>query len=606
MVMVLGLGVLAFGQFTGSWDMSISIDPGATQAGDLFMDLTTSLAVDYAVAGWAFASSSTFDTIGWSAQSFTAAGVLGAFTFDAAMYFLPRTVLTAEYIYAAFPQTWSTTAGSIAARNAVWYYCWWMDDDYLTETYGADFDYLTAAGSVSIAGLSFEGFFYLEGYAGDAAAAPVAFFVNETTHYAVQTGGDTAHVLLDSRTPTTLGSGFRFTASGSVGDMTISSYTYFSLTEAWSEVTCGQALTKDGTFTVDGCELGFTETYLHIDGFAFGCATFEVGLDITCAGFNWVSFKASGLDLGLGWAPLVADFQVTFGTISKTVALCFDFTAVETTCFTFGSTLDYSGTAISGITIDSVTLAHEWNGISFSSTTLFDSVSSTVTDDANQVSILAPVTGMTGTATAGTCCADAVAGDAIASIATSAYDVISSGYWEPYCYFTEKYDIWEYFTISSEGDGCCGGAFTFDVTVSFGTKKTLKAMAWDYQFVPVAGTSSPLEAYAYGSGGTYAWQLFLGWLEAGETTTVAAVTGGADANLDGMVDAIVHVADEDAAEQLVIDALYRDATQDQLFQWVSSVIDVSYGLSSTWSLTFGLDIDVYGWNGLDFGFDFAF
>jgi len=588
MVMVLGLGVLAFGQFTGTWDMSISIDPGATQAGDLFIDLSTSLAIDYTVAGWVFGSSSTFDSIGWSAQSFTAAGVLGAFTFDAAMYFLPRTIVTAAYVYTDFPQTFSSTStvynDGPNVQDVNWTSCWWMDDAYLTETYGADFDYLTATGSVSIAGVSFEGFFYLEGYAGDVVAAPVAFYVDDAD-YAVQTAGDTAHVLYDGSKATVLGSGFRFTASGSVGDMTMTSYTYFSLTEAWSTVTCGKALTKAGTYTVNGCDVGFTEEYIHIDGFAFGCATFEIGLDITCEGFEWVSFKASSLDLGLG--SLVADFQVTFGETSKLAALCFDFTALGTTCFTFGATLDYSGTAITGITIDSVTLEHEWNGISFSSTTLFDSVSSTVTSDANQVLILAPVKGMK----------DA-AGLAIASIDTGLV-----GYWTPYCYFTEKYDIWEYFTISSEGDGCCGGAFTFDVTVSFGTKKELDAIAWDYQYAAIADGSGvgPVDWP-----GVRSYKLFTGWFEAGETSTVAVVTGGTDVNGDGMVDAIFHVATKPAVEQLKIGALYEDATQDQLFQWVSSVIDVSYGLSSTWSLTFGLDIDVYGWNGLDFGFEFAF
>jgi len=584
MVMVLGLGALAFGQFTGTWDMSISIDPGATQAGDLFIDLSTSLALDYAVAGWVFGSSSTFDSIGWSAQSFTAGGILGAFTFDAAMYFLPRTIVSAVYAYTIFPQTFS---GKV--YDGYWTSCWWMDDAYLTETYGADFDYLTATGSVSIAGVSFEGFFYLEGYAGDDVANPVAFYV-DAANYAVQTAGDTAHVLYNSEKATALGSGFRFTASGSAGGMTITSYTYFGLTEAWSTVTCGQALTKKGTYTVSGCDVEFTEEYLHIDGFAFGCATFEVGLDITCLGFNWVSFKASSLDLGLGWVPLVADFQVTFGEKSKAAVLCFDFTALETTCFTFGATLDYSGTAITGITIDSVTLEHEWNGISFSSTTLFDSVSSTVTDDANQVLILAPATGMKN-----------ASAKKIASIPNAAD---GAGYWTPYCYYTEKYDVWEYFTVSSEGDSCCGGAVTFELTTSFGTKKELDAIAWDYQFAAI-GDGSGATAVDWPS--IHASKLFTTWLEAGETTTIPAVTGGADVNGDAIVDAIFHdAAATTASEQLKIGALYEDATQDQLFQWVSTVVDVSYGLSSTWSLTFGLDIDVYGWNGLDFGFEFAF
>ena len=371
--------------------------------------------------------------------------------------------------------------------------------------------------------------------------------------------------------------------------MTITSYTYFSLTETFAEVTCGQSLTKSGTYTVDGCALGFTEEYIHVDGFSFGCATFEMGLDITCDGFQWISFKASGLDLGLGWAPLVADFQVTFGETSKTAALCFDFTALETTCFTFGVTLDYSGTAITGVTIDSVTLAQEWNGISFSSTTYFNSFSSTIADDANKILFMVPVTGMKDGS-----------GTTAKNIA-SVDNTDGSGYYDAVCVNTEEYRVWESFTISSEGDSCCGGGFTFDVTTSFGTKYELDAWAYDYQF-DNDGTSPTVH-----NTGTYLA------LETGDAVPTLADIVGGDADGDGVVDIIDYTdtvwastATNKYAEQLLTGTIYEEASQDQLFQWVSTEVDVSYGLSSTWSLTFGLDIDVYGWNGLDFGFEFAF
>ena len=602
-VLILGLGVWAFaGPLTGTWDMSISIDPGATMAGDLFIDLSTSLGIDYTVAGWVFGSSSTFDTIGWSAQSFTASGVLGAFSFESTMNFKPRTVTSVVWDFNNEDDT--SLADAIwdlqATGDVYWTECWATDKDYLTKTYGAAFDDWTAIGSVSIAGVSLEGLFYLKGYAGDAVSAPYAFYETGWPGGGVplvQTAGDTNHVLYDGSVAGTTGSGFRFMVSGSAGGMTITSYTYFSLSESFAKVTCGQSLTKSGKFTVDGCAVGFTEEYIHVDDFSFGCVTFEMGLDITCAGFNWISFKASGLDLGLGWAPLVADFQVTFGTLTKTAALCFDFTALETTCFTFGMTLDYSGTAITGVTIDSVTLEHAWNGISFSSTTYFNSFSSIVTDKANQFLFLVPVTGMTD--------AD---GDAIPSESyteeNEQYDF--HGYFDAVCIPTEEYKVWESFTISSEGDSCCGGGFTFDISTSFGTKYELDAYAWRYVFNNAAGVDTHVAFWDF-------------WLEPGDTVPAGpddvAFVGMTQVEIDAWYDAhwwentvwaATATDEEKYAEGLHTGAIYEKAASDQLFQWVSTNVDVSYGLSSTWSLLFGLDIDVYGWNSLDFGFEFAF
>ena len=586
MIMVLGLGALAFaGPLTGTWDMSISIDPGATQAGDLFIDLSTSLAVDYTVAGWTFGSSSTFDSIGWSAQSFTASGVLGAFTFDSTMNFLPRTITNVVVAYPTYSNVTTPLTSSIA--------CVVDDPDYFTYTYGAAFDDWTVTGEVSIAGVSFEGLFYLEGYAGDVAAPVVAYYYDATLDTLTQTDGG-ANALAAAATVGTTGSGFRFMASGSAGDLTITSYTYFSLSETFSKVTCGRSLTKSGKYTVDGCDLGFTEEYIHVDGFSFGCATFEMGLDINCEGFQWISFKASGLDLGLGWAPLVADFQVTFGTLTKTADLCFDFTALETTCFTFGVSLDYSGTAITGVTIDSVTLSQEWEGISFSSSTYFNSFSSVVKDDSTKVMVFEPWGGVK---------------DADGLVISSIDDETLEGYWNAVCLNTEEYKVWESFTISSEGDSCCGGGFTFDITTSFGDKYTLEAYAFDYQFADAAelsgGTTALLDPTDYPA--VHAYHLY-DFTTAGTLpdTLIPSITGGADVNNDGMVDAIFHGAADKATDQLKHGASYVKAASDQLFQWVSTDVDVSYGLSSTWSLTFGLDIDVYGWNSLSFGFDFTF
>jgi hypothetical protein len=356
------------------------------------------------------------------------------------------------------------------------------------------------------------------------------------------------------------------------------------LNESFTTVTCGQSLTKKGTYTIagEGCGVGFTEEYLHISGLSLGCATFEAGLDITCSGFNWLSFKVSDVSL-LPPLGLTGDFQVTFGTKTKTADLCFNALTFGSDCFTIGGTLDYSGTAVTGFTINSISLSHEWNGITFSEKTLLNGTISTVTDDANQILFMVPATGMK----------DA-SGNHIPSVAVSGHTA-GAGYYDAKCVYTEKYDVWEQFTIKSTGDSCCGGAFSFSVTTSFGTKKTLKAFAYDYQFDSASTT-------------LHAWYLYDASITGESVPTVASVTGGTDADNDGIVDAIDYTETKDAtyAEQPLTGTVYRTASSDQLFQWVSTKVDLSLGIGSAWTVTGGVDIDVYGWNSLSFGLEFSF
>jgi len=598
-VMVLGLGVLGFAQLTGSWDVSISIDPGATQAGDLFIDLSSSLAITYTAGCFDFGSTSTFDNIGWSGQSFTGDGTLGAFTFSTTMNFAPRTVTSAVWNFNNKTKTslHENIRGLLATDD--WYYteCWAEDEDYLTKDYSAAFDDWTVSGSVSIAGIDIEGLFFLEGYAGDATADDPVFYVNYASSApsleTVQTSGDTAHVLATSASSLkTLGSGWKFTVGGSCGDMTINSYTYFNLVEKFSAVACGQSLTKSGTYTIDNpnCCMCFTEEYIHIDGFSFGCATFEMGLDITCAGFEWVSFKASGLDLGLCCSGITADFQVTFGTLTKRADLCFDFTVKETACFEFDISLDYSGTSITGVSIDGVTMEYAWNGLSFSSSTLFDGSLGKIYGP-DEYLFFVPVTDMTNDSSVG-----------ISSITVDQEEVVS-GYYDAVCYATEYYDLWESFTITSDGDACCGGAFSFSVEVSFGTKYELDYFAWlytfdaslasgfDYYLMKRYFTPSPTTTAGYAALFDMTELEYLAWLNDHKFELLDAESTAT--YLEGLL------ISPDSA-------MYKKAGSDQLFEWAAIDVDASVGLGSVWTMNFGLDIDAYGWNGLDFGFEFAF
>jgi hypothetical protein len=578
MLCVFGLGAAAFaGPLSGTWDLSISIDPAATQANDLFIDLSTSLGLDYTIGGWVFGSSTTFDTIGWSKQSFTADGVLGAFTFSSTMTFLPRTVLTNVWTF-----VWDPPLSPKTPHDLYWDECWATDaDKYNVKTYGVAFKDWKAVGSVSIAGVSFEAMFYLNSYAGDAMSNLFAFYYDAVALTLVQTSGDTAHVLLaPTSTLVAIGSGWRFLVSGSAGDLSIKSYTYFNLKEPFTTATCGSSLTKKGTFSIaaGNCNVSFYEQYFYLEGFSIGCAELAIGLDITCAvGFNWIAFEVSDIDLG--FFNLTADFQVKFTTKTKVASFCFDF-AVDTTCLDLGVSLDYSGSTINGFNIDTVGLEHTWNGITFSAVTYLNDIISTVAEDANQVLFLVPTTGMTN-----------AAGDAIASV-----DNAGTGYYDAVCVNSEEYRVWESFTITSEGDSCCGGAFSFSVTTDFGTKYDLDAFAYDYQF-DNTGVSPTVHADEI-------WT----FLETDDVVPTIADVVDTDADLDGAVDIIDYstIVGATELEQLLTGSIYGASGSDQLFEWVATKIDLEIGLSSAWSLLFGLDINVYGWQGLTFGFGFTF
>jgi len=582
---VIGLGLAASAQMGGTWGVEISIDPGATLAGDLFVDLTSSLDVDYTIGDWVFGATAGFDRLGWSSMKFDAAGVLGAFSFTGVMNFLPRTILTATCTYFA--------SATVYQWGTYWTDCWYGDEDYITYTYGAAFDDLTFTASVSIAGVTFEGLFFLNGYAGDASCAPLAFYYNGST--LVQTAGDTTHYLGAAATPTGTGSGFRFTLSGTAGSLEIESLTYFSLTEPWAKVTCGYSLDKKGSgFTVTSCDIGFTEQYFHIDGFTFGCATFEVGLDILCSGFNWIAFGAHDIDLGV-WG-LIGDFYVKFGTLQKSVDFCLDFD-LDVICFDIGVTLDYEDYFVGGFSIDSIVLETALNGVDFTSTTYFDGCISEVYDEANQYTFLKPYTGMKDGALSTSKKIPSIGADYI-------------GYYTAECVKTEYWCVWETLELEVDGDSCCGGAFDFAIETGFGTKYELDAYGWVYQFEE--------DVAPFGSPPTAETDIYLGYrwlfLEAGDTIpTWAEITGGADVDGDGMVDdldVIEHLVTtgltQVAAELLDAGAFYEAATSNSLFSWVYTNVELSIGLGSAWSLTFGAGIDVYGWNGLSFGFEFEF
>ena len=88
-VVVLSLGVtlVSFGEssLSGSWSLSVTIDPAAPTA----LEAETDLEITYAVGTWEFTSSSSIDKTGWSSQDFDAKGPFGNLELSSSLQFDP-------------------------------------------------------------------------------------------------------------------------------------------------------------------------------------------------------------------------------------------------------------------------------------------------------------------------------------------------------------------------------------------------------------------------------------------------------------------------------------------------------------------------------------
>ena len=278
----LGLGIAAFAApLSGEWCADITINPQSqTQT---FTAFTSTITVDYTVGGWIFESVTGFTLDGWDTQAFSAVGVLGAFSIGSDLVFAP---VDAEFT------SWDTT------------------------------------GSVSIAGVAFDGEFLL-------------------------TAG---------------GSGWTFGASGGAGDLSLGATAYFNMDSDGNLVQ-----TDSYCFCFDSVEFDVS--------FPFACVDLvDVSLGFSTEGFDGITFAVTGIAIpGLSWFTFDAaltfttqtDTQktltltpvLTFGT-SDCIVLYVDFIGVD------GKSCDTSLT-ISGIEIYGLGLEYSWNGVSFSSLSAF-------------------------------------------------------------------------------------------------------------------------------------------------------------------------------------------------------------------------------------------
>jgi len=553
--MILGLGLAAFaGPLTGSWATTLVVDPAAST----FTSLTSTLAVDYTVSGWTFGSSSGFTLSGFSSQSFTAGGSVGAFTFSSTMAFDPMAVTGKDYsafwaaVLLAYPsgltQTPSVTICPIT---------------YTTTTEPKFLTWKTE-GSISIGGVEIGALFYIDQSNYDVT------LTNYATNLALTSLSSTTYVCTSGYN----GAGWRFKVGGTIGDITATSYTYFNLSETDASTTYCPAVGKSGTLSIaaTSCAPAFSEEYITLEGVSLGCATFDVGLSILCTGFSDVTFVANDVAIG-SWLEL--DFGLVFTTTSKSTDFCLTVTAPASDCFTIefgfnGSPNPDATGVIESLDFYGIGFTYNWNGISFTSYTelspysaLFSSSSAydyIYNDTTN--SYLIPYAGRK------------VACSTVADVAINYWRVTGeSVYYELQCVYTDRYKLWEKFIIDIDADACCGGALDLTISTWFGDHETLSWVYYDY--VVASGTAVATGTYLFGG------------------PTGATVTLIAD-------------VDTEVYDQVFFSTGYVAGTETTLFDWAKTEVDASIGVASNITLDLGFNVSAFGWESLEVGFTFIF
>ena len=82
---ILGWGIAATAQLKGSWCTNVAFNPQSAAV----TAFSTTLTVDFDVGGWVFGSKSSLTLAGWSAQKFTAGGLLGGLRVESELLFDP-------------------------------------------------------------------------------------------------------------------------------------------------------------------------------------------------------------------------------------------------------------------------------------------------------------------------------------------------------------------------------------------------------------------------------------------------------------------------------------------------------------------------------------
>jgi hypothetical protein len=556
LIALFAFGMVSFGQLSGYWSTSITIDPDAAEFGSFFTALGSTLKVDYALSGWTFGSLTGFDRAGFASQKFSAAGAMGAFSFSTSMSFDPAAITEKTYSRWSWMQ-WLMLLFSHPEYDELIGVC---PIPWTATEVGPMFLNWDVTGTVSIAGVSFEVYVLQDYSAID--VLKVNYLWDVSGRKPVQT--DSMAWTSDKQ-----GMGWRLKVAGSFGAVNVTSYTYFNLTETdmADEVYSGLYVGKSGEIEVlTGCEFPFVEEYLLIEGFTFGCASIDIGVSILCTGFSDITFLVKNVSIG-GWASF--DFAITYGVDYKSISTAITLDALTYDCvelelgFGSGAYGEITDNVIDSIYVHGIKLVGTWNGVTFTSVTELDAASrlmSTATaysylNGSEQFGFMVPFVGKSLTG-------------------VPLYNDLNDDLWEIKCVATERYKLWEKFVIDVDADACCGGLFDLTIATYFG----------DHEVLQWAG-------YGEMAKGDREWYITSLYGSPGHAATFTDIAHGAAA------------AKRDTVS---FKTVYKAGDITTLFNWAKTSVDLGVGVGVNVTLTLGFDISVYGWESLDAGFKWAF
>ena len=322
-----------------------------------------------------------------------------------------------------------------------------------------------------------------------------------------------------------IGTGFRLKLAGVAGPLSVTSYTYFSMTEsdlADDTITLCPVLGKKGDYEVAGeCGVAFTEEYLMVEGIPLSCdMVLDAALKLVCPdvsttyecvcendtlekvqsgstaviNFPWdgtppdceatetrVDFEY--LKLLVHPIPIIPTFfdvavAVTLTEDEKEFQICGIPAWTYPTCFSINWIANWeedeshNGIAnkLTGIDIKDLAFTTECNGVTFTDKTVLYDLPTNALKTINSLEVLkflVPLDCDTRT--------DLYGGsfDACPPFKDNGAPGLDPGdkilveYWETPKY---KYHAWESLSIAVDGDACCGAGFAFDVDIYIGKK----------------------------------------------------------------------------------------------------------------------------------------
>ena len=621
LLLVLGFGTVALAAdgFSGNWDTDVSFWPASSTYAGFVKSFASEVDFDYTISSFVFGIESTFDIVGLKGVDFNVDGTLGAFTVSAAIDFAPRILATSATVYI------NDNAGSVGVdyvlevcgttlTGVTW------DSMTVTKTYTAGFDDLKLVGSVSIAGVSVEGLFYLvgadnvgsytkTGLYGTLTAADVLAATAGQEEDFVQTGSATV------ASSTNQGSGSRLKLSGSFGGATATARVYFNLEDYWGSLQgmlayYGSAWSfanyfaesGDWAITCDDCTVRFTGAQLLVEDVSFACLEVSAMVTFDCCGF--VDVKILVEDVPLGVWNTSFDVLVTYTDTDKAISIDPAIT-LDNACIVIDAAIletesEASQLEFTGIDIRAISLSYDWNGVTFAAETSWDLTNHPILGPGylggaisgpTKIYALQPDTDFT----EATFAYDAAADTCTATGIAPAVDMTSGlGFWEVTSFACEMAYAWEKYSIDVDGDSCCGGDYTISADFYFGDVEKLDDLDGTYYYD--ANLDGDYEA---GADATEYFE-FYGEID---LTDVPSVTpfGGENCNGCPTDDCSFEI------DEVEWDADYVALTNtDRLFDWIETDVDVVIAITTAFDLNFGFDITIWGWEDFTFGFDFTF